>query len=79
MTGRVTGTSQRLGARTAGGLVFLTNSFAGFLSPALAARLPDIGMLGGVAELALSLWLMAMGVNALKWEEKGATRQTAGA
>jgi len=56
----------------AGGLCFLTNSFVVFLSPALAARLPDIGMLGGIAELALSLWLMAAGVNAPKWEEKGA-------
>ena len=63
----------------AGGLCFLTNSFVVFLSPELAARLPDIGMLGGVAELALSLWLIAMGVNAPKWEERGAARQTSGA
>jgi len=63
----------------AGGLCFLTNSFVVFLSPVLAAQLPDIGMLGGVAELALSLWLMAMGVNTLKWEEKGAARRVAGA
>jgi len=78
MTGRVTGTSQRLGARTAGGLVFLTNSFAGFLSPALAARLPDIGMLGGVAELALSLWLMATGVNTQGWGERANVWQNGG-
>ncbi|HYG81022.1 MAG TPA: DUF4386 domain-containing protein [Pyrinomonadaceae bacterium] len=54
----------------AGGLGFLTNSFASLLAPALAARLPDIGMLGGIAELALSLWLIVMGVNAPKWEER---------
>lgn len=60
-----------LGALTAlGGLTFLTSSFASLLSPALAARLPDIGMLGGIAELALSLWLVAMGVNAPKWQER---------
>ncbi|HWS98650.1 MAG TPA: DUF4386 domain-containing protein [Pyrinomonadaceae bacterium] len=54
----------------AGGLSFLANSFASLLSPALVARLPDIGMLGGIAELALSLWLIVMGVNAQRWEEK---------
>lgn len=53
-----------------GGMTFLVSSFAIFLSPARAAGLPDIGMLGGVAELSLSLWLMVMGVNALKWESK---------
>jgi hypothetical protein len=62
-----------------GGLSFLTNSFAIFLLPALVARLPDIGMLGGIAELALSLWLMVMGVNVPKWEEKAGARQISGA
>ena len=61
-----------LGALTAiGGLSFLANSFAIFLLPALVASLPDIGMLGGNTELALSLWLIVMGVNALKWKERG--------
>jgi hypothetical protein len=63
----------------AGGFCFLTNSFVVFLSPGLAARLPDIGMLGGIAKLALSLWLMAMGVNVRKWEAKASSRQIAGA
>jgi Domain of unknown function (DUF4386) len=62
-----------------GGLSFFVNSFATFLLPALAARLPDISMLGGIAELALSLWLMAMGVNAAKWVEKASARQISGA
>jgi hypothetical protein len=53
-----------------GGLSYLTNSFTGFLSPALAARLPDVMVLGGVAELSLCLWLMVIGVNATKWEAK---------
>jgi len=62
-----------------GGLSFLTHSFAIFLLPTLVARLPDLGMLGGIAELALSLWLIAMGVNVSKWEEKAALRQISGA
>lgn len=54
----------------AGGLCFLTNSFVVLLSPVLAARLPGIGMLGGVAELALSLWLIVVGVNVRKWGDR---------
>jgi hypothetical protein len=63
----------------AGGLSYLTNSFALFLSPALAARLPDIMVLGGVAELSLCLWLLVMGVDVPKWEEKASARQIGGA
>ena len=62
-----------------GGLTFLTDSFAIFLLPTLAARLPDIGMLGGIAELSLSLWLTVMGVNVPKWEERASARQSGGA
>lgn len=40
-----------------GGLSFLTDGFTVFLLPALADRVPDIGMLGGIAELSISLWL----------------------
>lgn len=69
-----------LGALMAiGGLTFLTDSFASFLLPMLAARLPDIGILGGIAELSLTLWLMVMGVNVRKWEEKASARQISGA
>jgi hypothetical protein len=53
-----------------GGLSFLTHSFASFLLPTLMARLPDVGMLGGIAELALCLWLMVMSVNATKKENQ---------
>ena len=62
-----------------GGLSYLTNSFAIFLLPTLAARLPDIMVLGGIAELSLCLWLMVMGVNVPKWEEKAGARQLSGA
>ena len=58
------------GLMAVGGLGYLTNSFAVFLSPALAARLPDVTILGGIAELSLCLWLLVMGVNVPKWEEK---------
>ena len=69
-----------LGALMAiGGLGYLTDSFAGFLSPVLAARLPDATVLGGIAELALSLWLVALGVNASKWEEKASAWKVSGA
>jgi Domain of unknown function (DUF4386) len=69
-----------LGALMAlGGLSYLIDSFAIFLSPALAARLPDVMVLGGVAELSLCVWLMAAGVNALKWEERASARQFSGA
>lgn len=58
-----------------GGLTFLINSFAVFLLPGVVARLPDIGMLGGIAELALSLWLIVRGVNVPKWKEQASARQ----
>lgn len=53
-----------------GGLGYVTESFTSFLSPALAARLPDLTILGGIAELALCLWLMIVGLNISKWEER---------
>ena len=59
-----------------GGLANLTDGFTSFLSPALAARLPDLGMLGGVAELSLTLWLIVTGVNASKWRAKARARKT---
>ncbi|HVG35021.1 MAG TPA: DUF4386 domain-containing protein [Pyrinomonadaceae bacterium] len=62
-----------------GGLSNLLNSFAVFLFPTLMARLPDIVLLAGIAELALSLWLVAMGVNVSKWKEQASARQISGA
>jgi hypothetical protein len=61
-----------------GGLSYVTNSFAIFLVPTLAARLPDILVLGGIAELSLCLWLMVMGVNVPKWEEKASASRISG-
>ena len=54
----------------AGGVGYLTDSFTSILAPGLAARLPGLPILGGVAELLLSLWLMLMGVRSMKgWME----------
>lgn len=62
----------------AGGVSYLTHSFALFLSPPFAARLPDVMLLGGVAELSLALWLLAAGVNAPAWEVRATAAGRAG-
>ena len=64
---------------TIGGLSYLTDSFTIFVFPLVAARLPDISALGGIAELLLTLWLIVMGVNAGKWHEKAGARQISAA
>lgn len=51
-----------------GGLGYLISSFTRFLFPTVAARLPELAVLAGIAELSLTLWLMIVGVNAVKWE-----------
>ncbi|MBV8056935.1 MAG: DUF4386 domain-containing protein [Deltaproteobacteria bacterium] len=54
-----------------GGLCYLTNSFANFLAPGFAAYLlPYILAPSGVAELSFCLWLLVLGVNISRWEEK---------
>ena len=51
-----------------GGICFLINSFAYFLSPSLAARLlPYILAPGVLAQGSLALWLLVVGVNAARW------------
>jgi hypothetical protein len=56
---------------TVAGVCYLTNSFAIFLSPALADRLfPYILMPCGIGEGSLTLWLLLMGVNTAKWEAR---------
>lgn len=53
------------------GLCYLTNSFSVFIAPGFAALLfPYILLPCLVAELSLALWLVVMGVNVRKWEEK---------
>jgi len=53
------------------GLCYLTNSFMALLSPEPAAnRFPWILVPAGLAELALTLWLLAAGVNVQRWKEQ---------
>jgi uncharacterized protein DUF4386 len=60
-----------------GGLCYLTNSFAAFLSPGFAAHLlPYILVPGGLGELSLCLWLLVMGVNAQRWTEQASTQRS---
>lgn len=54
-----------------GGVCYVVNSFALFLSPDTAGMLfPYILLPSGVAELLLALWLVIVGVNAAKWEAR---------
>jgi len=50
-----------------GGASYLTSSFVSILAPALATRLPDVTIIGGIAELSFCLWLLVMSVDAAKW------------
>jgi hypothetical protein len=52
------------------GVLYLTNSFANFLSPAIAARVFPYLAASGVAEVSLCLWLLVMGVNVQRWNEQ---------
>jgi hypothetical protein len=53
------------------GLAYLVNSFARLAYPAFDAPF-DILIPAYVAEIALCLWLIVMGVNAAKWREQAA-------
>ena len=52
------------------GLLYLTNSFANFLAPGIAARVFPYLAASAVAEISLCLWLIVVGVNVSKWEEQ---------
>ncbi len=59
------------------GLGLLINSFATLLSPAVAHTLMPITLgLDAIGELSLMLWLIVMGVNVLKWEERRRSSET---
>ena len=52
----------------AGGLAYMTYCFADFVSPSLGAGLAPVAlMLGSLGEVALTLWLLLVGLNANKW------------
>jgi hypothetical protein len=49
------------------GLGYLINSFSRFLAPALQARIFPYFSATAIAEVALCLWLLVMGVNVQRW------------
>jgi hypothetical protein len=53
-----------------GGLSYLIHNVAAILSPEFGAQLAPLVALGGIAEIALMLWLLLVGVNARKWREQ---------
>ena len=53
------------------GVSYLTNSFALFLSPAVSRFVfPVFVPLAGLPEIILTLWLIAVGLNEAKWNER---------
>jgi hypothetical protein len=52
------------------GLGYLINSFSLFLAPALQARMLPYFSATAIAEVALCLWLLVMGVNVQQWTEQ---------
>jgi hypothetical protein len=52
------------------GVCYLANSFADFVAPGIASTVFAVLMVAGLAEVLLCLWLLVMGVNVAKWQEK---------
>jgi hypothetical protein len=55
------------------GVLYLTNSFANFLAPAIAAHVFPFLAASAVAEISLCLWLLVVGVNVPKWQNQAST------
>lgn len=54
------------------GVLYLTNSFAHFLAPAIGNRVFPFLLVSGIAEVSFCLWLVVVGVNARRWQEQAA-------
>jgi hypothetical protein len=52
------------------GLGYLINGFTLFLAPELQPRIFPYFMATGIAEVALCLWLLMMGVNEQRWKDQ---------
>ncbi len=52
------------------GLLYLTNSFAHFVAPAVGDRMFPFLALSGIAEISFCLWLLVVGVNERRWREQ---------
>jgi hypothetical protein len=54
------------------GICYLANSFVLFVAPSFARAIFGVLMASGLAEVALCLWLLVMGVNAAQWRAQAA-------
>jgi hypothetical protein len=55
----------------AGGLSYMVYSFVYFASPSIAAGLSSYTLLlGSIGEIALTLWLLGVGINPEKWNQR---------
>ncbi len=52
------------------GTLYLTNSFAHFVSPPVGARVFPFLAVSGIAEVSFCLWLLVVGVNVQRWKEQ---------
>src|SRR5665213_2072041 len=59
---------------TAAGVSYMLYSFAYFVSPSLAAWLSTYALLlGSIGEIALTVWLLVVGIDSVKWTQQVCT------